>query len=54
MEKYIDYLFEIWIKTCLMTFAMAPFWKYFEWDEIMSLAVVLAIIQPRFVDNRVK
>ena len=37
-----------------MLFIIAPFWKYFEWDEMMALCVVLAIIQPRFGDNRGK
>lgn len=54
MEKYIDYLSEICIKTGLMTFVISPFWKYFEWNEVMALAVVLAIIQPRFGDDRGK
>lgn len=54
MDKYIDFLIEILIKTILMLLIISPFWKYFEWDEIMTLCVVLAIIQPRFGDNRGK
>lgn len=51
MEKYFDYLLEICIKTCLMILIIAPFWKYFENDEIISLALALSIIQNRYGDN---
>lgn len=54
MEKYLDRFSEICYKTSFMILIIAPFWKYFEWDELLSLAVVLAIIQPRFGDNRGK
>lgn len=52
MEKYLNRFSEICFKTTFMILIIEPFWEYFEWDELLSLAIVLAIIhQPRFDDK---